>query len=87
MHHGLMVRKLKAGGDHLAPLFIELIPCNKRRKGGGSTDDFDKELGKDDIGPTIEMAQLIIGYILACYKFVFADGVSVLDAFLSFIDL
>ena len=81
--YGVMANQLMLGGNR-PPLIIDIIPCMDRRQ-GSNCDDFDKTLGNEYIDPILDMAYLIIAYILARYNYVFLDGVTVLNAFLSFI--
>jgi hypothetical protein len=85
MIYGLMTSELMDGGEILPPLIADLLPCFERRQ-GTTEQDFDKDLGSIDITPIIEMVYIIITYMLERYKYVFLDGFSVLDAFLSFFE-
>ena len=78
--YGVMAQCLMADGG-LPPFIIDLIPCYERRQGSDNADDFDEDLGSVSIVPIVAMAQLVITYI------VFLDGMTVLEAFLSYIDL
>ena len=83
MIYGLMTSELMVSGAILPPLIADLIPCFERRQ-GSTEQDFDEDLGSIDITPIIDMVYIIIAYALARYKYVFLDGITVLDAFLSF---
>jgi hypothetical protein len=67
------------------PLIVDLQQCMHRRQGDRPRDDFDPALGNLDAGPFLDMIYLIIRRILREYKYVFLDGMSVLQHFIDYI--
>jgi hypothetical protein len=66
----------------LGPLVVDLAPGVPRAQ-GGNTDDFDPELGSVDIDNDI--SNHIIERILKLYRYIFLDGIAVLQTFLNVI--
>jgi hypothetical protein len=66
----------------LGPLVVDLAPGVPRAQ-GENTDDFDPELGRVDID--IDISNRIIERILKLYRYIFLDGIAVLQTFLNFI--
>ena len=67
------------------PLIVDLQQCMHRRQGDRPSDDFNPALGNLDAGPFLDMIYLIIRRILRKYKYVFLDGMSVLQHFIDYI--
>ena len=67
------------------PLIVDLQQCMHRRQGDRPRDDFNPALGNLDAGPFLVMIYLIIRRILRKYKYVFLDGISVLQHFIDYI--
>jgi len=67
------------------PLIVDLQQCMHRRQGDRARDDFNPALGNLDAGPFLVMIYLIIERILRMYKYVFLDGMSVLQHFIDYI--
>jgi hypothetical protein len=67
------------------PLIVDLQQCMHRRQGDRPSDDFDPALGNLDAGPFLDMIYLIIRRILRKYKYVFLDGMSVLQHFIDYV--
>lgn len=67
------------------PLIVDLQQCMHRRQGDRPRDDFNPALGNLDAGPFLAMIYLIIERILRRYKYVFLDGMSVLQHFIDYI--
>ena len=68
----------------LPPLIVDLQSCMNRRQ-GGSGDDFNPALGNLAVGPFLGMIHLIIKRILRKYKYIFLDGMSVLQNFIDYL--
>jgi hypothetical protein len=67
------------------PLIVDLQQCMHRRQGDRPRYDFNPALGNLDAGPFLVMIYLIISRILRKYKYVFLDGISVLQHFIDYI--
>ena len=80
MIYGLMCMAMFVGT--LCPLVVDLQPGVPRAQ-GDNTDDFDPELGSVDFDP--DVSNPIIKRILKFYRYIFLDGISVLQRFLNVI--